>query len=547
MSKLAAHGSTLGGAFVFATLAACSGGQERSTAPDAAQPNADAARPNADAARPNADAAQPSADAAGPKACAVTITIPQDGEQVGRSINISVTQSMATGCNPTTAMTAYIDGNECDLSPYPYPNAGCKVSGSGSPNSLNFSQSTWVEVAASTTHTLYVKSADSLGGTSISNRVSFTYTPTDGGGASDGGGGDGGANDAAANDSGVTTDPVLIGAGDIGNYSPTTSEMNTGIALNNLVNSNPGALVFSLGDNAYGPGGLSPDDCDQGGSSHDFQNDFTPTMWGSEAILKKMLPMPGNHEFNNCDLGTCVYSKCASPAFMTGAEWVMNGYWNYFNGKTAVSPGGGTAETLHYSTDFTTKGGKKWHYISVDSGMCLYAKTMCESGSSEYTWLQQDLAAHTKPAYAGIIVATHIDPWDSAGCPGGNGQMFNMFDLAYQYNVDVFLDGHIHGYERFTNLGLSTACQSETAPGCPSSFCGPSADPKGPMVITIGSGGASLSGITAHPLPNSLKQINSYGIGLLRLHDATWDFSFYQTDNTGNSTVEDSVTAVPVH
>jgi hypothetical protein len=499
-------------------------------------------------------AAPPVADAAAPKACPVTITIPQNGEKVGRSINISVTQSMANGCEPTTSMTAYIDGHPCDASPYAYPNVGCKVSGTGRPNTLNFSQSTWVQVTPNVSHTLYVQSSDSSGKTSVSSRVTFTYAPQSEAGAGDGGTRDGGAHDdsgtddaASARESGVTADPILIGAGDIGNYSPTTSETNTGIALNNLVNENPTALVFSLGDNAYGPGGLSPDDCDQGGSTNDFKVDFTSTLWGSAGILAKMLPMPGNHEFNNCDLGTCVYSKCANPAFMTGADWVMNGYWNYFNGKTAVSPGGGTAETLHYSTDFTTTGGKKWHYVSVNSGMCLYAKTMCESGSSEYTWLQQDLAAHTKPTYAGIIVATHIDPWDSAGCPGGNDQMFDMFDLAYASKVDIFLDGHVHGYERFTNLGPSTTCQTETSPGCPSSFCGPSADPKGPVLITVGSGGASLSGIAAHPLPNSQKQINNYGIGLLHLHDATWDFAFYETDTTGNSTIQDSVAAVPVH
>jgi hypothetical protein len=545
MSKLATRGSNLGslrdalpwlawlgGAIVLASVTSCGGGRDGSSPPEGQ-------------------------DAAGPKPCPVTITIPASGEHVGRSINISVTESMAVGCEPTTQLTAYIDGDACDVSPYPYPNAGCKVSGTGSPNTLNFSQSTWVQVTPSVLHTLYVKSSAARGDTSTSRPVTFTYTPgNDGGvhegGAHEGGAHEGGAHDGEAGDAGrrdgaVTADPVLIGAGDIGNYSPTTSEKNTGIALDNLVNENPGALVFSLGDNAYGPGGASPDDCDQGGSSNDFRVAFTSTLWGSPAILARMLPMPGNHEFNNCDLGTCVYSKCASPAFATGADWVMAGYWAYFNGRTAVSPGGGTAETLHYSTDFTTTGGKKWHYVSVNSGMCLYAKTMCQTGSSEYTWLQQDLAAHTKPTYAGIIVATHIDPWDSAGCPGGNGQMFDMFDLAYESKVDIFLDGHIHGYERFTNLGRSTACTTETAPGCPSSFCGPSADPSGPTVITIGSGGASLSGIAAHPLPNSQKQINGFGLGLLRLHDATWDFTFYQTDTTGNSTVEDSVTAVPVH
>jgi hypothetical protein len=491
------------------------------------------------------ETAPPGSDAGGSRSCPVTITIPQDGEAVGPSINISVTQSTANGCEPTTAMTAFIDQQECDLPPYPYPNAGCKVAGTGSPNTLNFSQSTWVQVTP-VVHTLTVKSWDAAGDASTSSEVHFTYTPADGG-TPEGGTGDGGTLDGGA------TDPVLIGAGDIANYSPTTWETNTGIALGNLVGNNPGALVFTLGDNAYGPGGTAPDDCDQGGSPSDFEKAFTPTLWGSTAILGKMLPMPGNHEYDNCDLGTCVNSGCSKPALPTGADWVMSGYWSYFNGRTAVSPGGGTAVTLHYGTTLVTSGGKKWRYESVDSGMCFYAPENCASGSSEYQWLQTELETYKKPDFAGIIVATHIDPWDSAGCPGGSGNVFPLWDLAYQYHVDVFLDGHIHGYERFTQLGPSSSCKTADPTngtgGCPakSSFCMPVADANGPTLITLGSGGASLSGITAHPLPTSLKQINNYGIGLFRLHDASWDFAFYQVDSKGNGTVQDSVTAQPVH
>jgi hypothetical protein len=493
---------------------------------------------------PDAGASQ---DAQKPRACPVTITIPQSGEAVGPSINVSVVQGTGSDCRPTTAMLAYIDEAACNAAPYPYPNAGCRVQGSGTPDTLNFSQSTWVKVTANVVHSLTVQSWDAEGDSAVSSPVSFTYATSDAG-SPEGGGTDGGANEG-----GSTTDPVLIGAGDIGNYSPTTSETSTGIALQNLLAENPGALVFSLGDNAYGPGGPKPDDCDQGGSPSDFETDFTPTAWGSPSVLARLLPMPGNHEFNNCDLGTCVNTGCAKPALPTGADWVMSGYWNYFNGKTAVSPGGGTATTLHYGVTLTTTGGKKWRYESVNSGMCLYAPENCASGSSEYAWLQSELETYTKPDYTGIIVATHIDPWDSAGCPGGSGNVFPLWDLAYSHHVDVFLDGHIHGYERFTQLGPSSSCKkgdpNNGTGGCASgsSFCMPVADANGPALITVGSGGAGLSGIAAHPLPTSQKQINDFGLGLFRLHDTTWDFAFYETDSKGNATLQDSVTAQPVH
>jgi hypothetical protein len=158
--------------------------------------------------------------------------------------------------------------------------------------------------------------------------------------------------------------------------------------------------------------------------------------------------------------------------------------------------------------------------------------------------MSSDLAAHTKGSYnggpyAGIVVATHIDRWDSAGCPGGSSWLADMFNLAFNYKVDLWLDGHVHGYERFAQLG--PGCQSgETASGC-GTFCGPPANSAGPVLIDLGSGGADdWSGITAHPLPNSLARIaGTYAVGRLRLHDASWDFTLY---NTSNAVIDGMVT-----
>lgn len=459
--------------------------------------------------------------------CPVVITIPSQNEAVGEAIQLYVTQTCAGWTN---AMRAYIDDVDCGSSAYAYPNAGCDTTG----GAQNFSPSTWVRVTPGK-HTLVVNDWDAAGAVSVSSPVTFTYTPTtadagggvDAGGTHDAGGrGSDGGKDGGGG--GGTTDPVLVGAGDIAYWGGGAAA--TGKELQALLAGNVGAMVFTLGDNAYGSS-----NCDEGGSPTDYGTNYTPTAWSS--LLSKTLPTPGNHEYDNCDLsntvGPCMPSQGCGT--IDGSSWVMNGYWKYFDGHAAVTPGGGTATTLHYGYDFTTTGGKKWHYVSLDSGMCFYTDN-CSKGTSEYSWLASDLAAHTKASYdggpyAGIIVGTHIDRWDSAGCPGGSGWMGDMFDLAYTYKVDLWLDGHVHGYERFGQLGQG--CQSgETASGC-GTFCGPKADPNGPVLIDLGSGGADdWSGITSHPLPGSIKRIAStYAVGRVRMHDASWDFTLYDTSN----------------
>jgi hypothetical protein len=118
-----------------------------------------------------------------------------------------------------------------------------------------------------------------------------------------------------------------------------------------------------------------------------------------------------------------------------------------------------------------------------------------------------------------------------------------MFDLAYTYQVDLWIDGHVHGYERFGQIGQG--CKSgATASGCPS-FCGPVADSKGPVVINLGSGGADdWSGTNKHPLPGSITRIPStYAVGRIRMHDASWDFTLYDT----NDNVIDGMVTYDVH
>lgn len=440
----------------------------------------------------------------------ITVTSPASGASVGDPVTVNATASESVVINQ---MQLWDNGTKLGY----WCNAG--ENGSGGCNAST-STTMALEVSLSSfpagSNALTVMDLDESYNVIHQTLVDFTVKS---GSGTDAGAGDGG---------GSGTDPVLVGAGDIAYGGGGAAA--TGKELQTLVTNNPGAMVFTLGDNAYGDS-----KCDEGGSPADYSKNYTPTDWSS--LVSKTLPTPGNHEYNNCDLsntvGPCIPSQGCGT--LDGSSWVMGGYWPYFNGHAAVTPGGGTATTLHYSYDFTTMGGKKWHYVSLDSGMCFYTDN-CSKGTSEYSWLANDLAAHTKASYdggpyAGIIVGTHIDRWDSAGCPGGSGWMGDMFDLAYSYKVDLWLDGHVHGYERFSQLGQG--CESgETASGC-GTFCGPKVDTSGPVLIDLGSGGADdWSGVTSHPLPGSVTRIPStYAVGRVRMHDASWDFTLYDTSN----------------
>ncbi|HEX3853271.1 MAG TPA: Ig-like domain-containing protein [Polyangiaceae bacterium] len=353
--------------------------------------------------------------------------------------------------------------------------------------------------------------------------------------------------------SSTTLDPVLIGAGDIGMGDSTgagTHPAATGAEVNTLLKANPGAMVFTLGDNAYG--GTS---CNNGGTTADFNGYYDP-YWGAgtksyPSFLGITLPTVGNHDYNNCDLsnsvGPCSDTTCGNIG--TGTNFVTSGYLAYFNGRAAVSPGTTSPSTsttsLHYGFDFKTSGGKKWRFISVDSGKCFYTSANCAVGSSEYNWLSNELSTHTKGsfnggAYTGVIVATHLNRWSSDACGGGTGAVGPMFDLAHSYKVDLFIDGHVHGYERFTTLG--NGCRNATVSGC-AAQCDSYVDAAGPVLINLGTGGADTfpsTSMSAFPMPGHVVGISdTFAVGRLRLHDASWDFTLY---NTSNAVIDGPVT-----
>jgi hypothetical protein len=434
--------------------------------------------------------------------CPVTIKIPSQNEAVGQSIQLSVTQSCA---NWTNAMIAYIDGVDCASSSYPYPNAGCH----STTGAQNFSTSTWVQVTPGS-HSLVVNNWDTHGTVGVSAVVTFSYS-----GAA--GGGDSGSGESSG-------DPVFIAAGDIG--FPDGATASTGALVRTLLNTNPGAKVITLGDNAYGATN------DDQGSAASFQNYYAPA-WGS--FVGVTLPVPGNHDYGNWDLGECYH--CSD-----GGARVMSGYYAYFAGH-AITVGGDSPTTLHYGYDFATKDGEVWRYESLDSGFCFYTPSNCAVGSSEYEWLSGELSTHLKKSkggsYAGIVVGTHFDANESQECGGMNTQVDPMTELMYDYNVDLYLAGHVHNYERFCNLARSRATTTQANCG---TRTGPVCDSAGPMEINVGTGGAAAAS-SNDPWAASQARFVVPGVLKVTLHDSSWDFAFYNT----SSQVLDSGSGIATH
>jgi hypothetical protein len=190
----------------------------------------------------------------------------------------------------------------------------------------------------------------------------------------------------------TTTDPVLVGAGDIASCD----DLSGAYATAALIEKIPGT-VFAVGDLAY-----------PNGSDVDFKNCYGPT-WGR--FKDRTRPAPGNHEY---------HSGGASP------------YASYFGGSDDLARG-------YYSYDLG-----QWHIVSLNSE-CLHAGG-CDASSPQGKWLQSDLAQHR----AGCTLAYFHRPLFSSGLAhGADIQVRPLWEILYHAGADVIISGHDHDYERF--------------------------------------------------------------------------------------------------
>ena len=277
-------------------------------------------------------------------------------------------------------------------------------------------------------------------------------------------------------------DPVILAAGDIA-CSPADANYNGGLgtatachqkATSDLVLSLNPTAVLTLGDEQYNSGKLT-----------DFLTSYDPT-WGRFKSIT--YPAIGNHE-----LGT------------TGAA----GYFNYFGDRaTPLEPGCRSNCKAWYSYDVGN-----WHIITLNTE-CTTNNNNCVAGSEQDLWLKSELAKANASGQCKLVVSHH-PKWSSSSFAATD--IDQLVQDMYDAHADIYLVGHMHGYERFAPQ--NPAGQLDTANGI--------------TELLVGTGGAFFSGFLA-PQPNSLvRNNNTYGVEKLVLHQHSADYQFMRDPTSG--------------
>ena len=252
----------------------------------------------------------------------------------------------------------------------------------------------------------------------------------------------------------ITTSAVLVGAGNIAQCSTSGDERTA-----DLLDSIPGT-VMTLGDHAYPTG-----------SADNFTRCYEPS-WGRHRA--RTFPSIGNHEY---DPGT------PQP------------YFDYF-GKVAGDPTKG-----YYSYELGA-----WHIIVLNTGSTTVAT---ELDSPQGQWLQADLASNTKRC----TLAYWHHPRFYQGDWGKNGRAKPFWDLLYEWDADVVVNGHFHLYERY-------------APQTPDGI----ADPiHGIREFIVGTGGADLDSLDVPSPTVEARSNTTFGVLKLTLRPRGYDWEFIPT------------------
>jgi acid phosphatase type 7 len=207
----------------------------------------------------------------------------------------------------------------------------------------------------------------------------------------------------------------------------------------------------------------------ENGTLEKFQKAYALT-WGQ--FLPITHPVAGNHEYET-----------------TGAA----GYYKYF-GAAAGDPTKG-----YYSYDIGN-----WHLIALNANCG--AVGGCQANSPQEKWLKADLSAHP-----GICTLAYWhQPRFSSALHGNNQETDVFWQDLYRAGADIVLNGHDHDYERF-------------APQTPDAI----ADPKrGLREFVVGTGGRSLYPFVNVKANSEVRNDDTYGILMLKLHQKSYDWKF---------------------
>jgi acid phosphatase type 7 len=246
---------------------------------------------------------------------------------------------------------------------------------------------------------------------------------------------------------------ILVGAGDIADCKDLSGAEATAKLLDQI----PGT-VMAVGDLAY------PDGTKENFVCYD-------KTWGR--AKSRTRPAVGNHEF---------HSAGGTP------------YFDYF-GAAAGDP-----KTGYYSYELGA-----WHIVVLNSE----CKDVggCEAGSSQEKWLRADLAAHP---VACTLAYWHKPLFSSGSAHGNDLSVKPLFQVLYEANADLIINGHDHDYERF-------------APQTPDGAADPT---RGIREFVAGTGGKNHRPF-GEPKPNSeVRDATAFGVLKLTLNPGGYDWQF---------------------
>jgi acid phosphatase type 7 len=260
----------------------------------------------------------------------------------------------------------------------------------------------------------------------------------------------------------IPSPPVtLVGAGDIGDCTTLDGGANAE-ATARLVDRITDAVVFTAGDNAYFDG-----------TAAEYANCYGPR-WGR--FRNRTRPSPGNHEYNPPSFGFPYFDYFGERAGARGA-----GFYSYTLGN--------------------------WHIVSLNSNAPV------GPGSEQLSWLRQDLDLNKSSPSSKCTLAYWHHPLFTSGPSGGsNALMRPVWQVLYEFGVEVVVNGHDHLYERFDWMDPTGRRDSPNA---------------GIREYIVGTGGAPLYDFGPR-LPASLFGLKAYGVLKFTLRDTGWDSVFIQ-------------------
>ena len=261
---------------------------------------------------------------------------------------------------------------------------------------------------------------------------------------------------------------VLIGAGDIAVCGVSNDERTAAI-IDSISRADSAAgvenAIFTVGDHVYPNGAMA-----------NWNACWRPS-WGDTAkrIMKWLRPSIGNHDLDN-GFGEAYYEIFGEKAGPKG-----KGFYAYDLGE--------------------------WKVISLNSEIVTNPAFSVELRREQEAWLKKELEANTKKC---TVVYFHR-PRFSSGGHAGDLRMTGIWNILYDANVDLVINGHEHHYERFypqTPAGLRDTVRGITQ-------------------IIVGTGGASLTGIRFPVQPNSAVRIQGhYGVLKLTLGAEEYQHAF---------------------